>query len=217
VWRAKTINAVVDSTLVSVGVGTGSSDALKAVHHLLVQDPFTGVGASGVDFLPQPASLPDAEDRRDYTLLAALQTALDVLLGLSRDGEYEVVNTSGFSARASGVNSFRFGGGPVRRYVGQPSRQSYFHQADIQGYNVMPGGPSGVVRAGALRSSAVKASPRLPRFGRKSTFDDFGGMVPRPGSPHAPARVTIGLIHSRFPIGANANAHLGAWKHTFRT
>ncbi|MBW2386366.1 MAG: penicillin acylase family protein [Deltaproteobacteria bacterium] len=194
-WRAKTINAVVDSTLASVGVGTGSSDALKALHHLLVQDPFTGVGASGVDFLPQPASLSDAEDRRDYTLLAALQTALDVLassefaaafgestdqddyrwgrlhritfdhafdpalsippqsgfehlspelLGLSRDGGYEVVNASGFSARASGVNSFRFGGGPVRRYVGQPSRQSHFHQADIQGYNVMPGGPSGV-------------------------------------------------------------------------
>jgi penicillin amidase len=192
VWRAKAIKAVIDATLSSVGApGVGSSDGLKALHHLLVQAPFTGVGASGVDFFPAPAALADAEDRRDATLLTALKTALDALAsndflaafgnstdqddylwgklhritfdhpivsafsippaagfanlgpglpGLSRDGGYNVVNASGFSATADGTNEFRFGSGPVRRYVGGPKSGS---PLKISGVNVVPGGPSG--------------------------------------------------------------------------
>jgi len=199
VWRAKAIQAVVDATLSRVGApGVGSSDALKALHHLLVQDPFTGVGTSGVDFFPEPASLDDAGNRRDATLLAALRTALDALAsddfkaafgnstsqddylwgklhritfdhpfvpafsippaagyqdlgpglpGLSRDGGYNTVNASGFSATADGTNEFRFGSGPVRRYVGGPvlvgtSRRHERPRARIDGVNVVPGGPS---------------------------------------------------------------------------
>ena len=59
------------------------------------------------------------------------------LPGLSRDGGYEVVNASGFSARADTLNGFRFGGGPVRRYVGSASRWG------IAGTNVVPGGRAG--------------------------------------------------------------------------
>jgi len=200
VWRAKAIKAVVDATLSSVGApGVGSSDGLKALHNLLVQMPFTGVGASGVNFFPAPATLGDPGDRRDATLLTALRTALDALAsndfqaafgnstdqddylwgmlhritfdhpivsafsippaagyqdlgpglpGLSRDGGYNVVNASGFSATADGTNEFRFGSGPVRRYVGGPED---FGNAGkrirlaprISGVNVMPGGPSG--------------------------------------------------------------------------
>ncbi len=75
------------------------------------------------------------------------------LTGLSRDGGYEVVNASGFSARADGLNSFKFGGGPVRRYVGGPNDNDSDGCEDdsdndptsgkIKGVNVMPGGPSG--------------------------------------------------------------------------
>ncbi|MBW2493175.1 MAG: penicillin acylase family protein, partial [Deltaproteobacteria bacterium] len=199
VWRAKAIKAVVSATLSSVGApGVGSSDGLKALHNLLVQEPFTGVGASGVDFFSEPAALTSAEDRRDATLLAALRTALDALAsddflaafgnstnqddylwgklhritfdhpfvpefsippaagfqnlgpglpGLSRDGGYNVVNASGFSATADGTNEFRFGSGPVRRYVGGPtgvtSRRAGRSSLKISGVNVMPGGPSG--------------------------------------------------------------------------
>jgi penicillin amidase len=194
VWRAKLIRQVVDARLADLGVsGVGSSDALKAVHHLLSSEPFTGFGASGVDFFPEPAGLSSAEDRRDATLLGALRTALDALAsddfaeafgnstkqsdyrwgrlhritfdhplgapfsippaagfddlapglpGLSRDGGYEVVNASGFSARADRENSFRFGSGPVRRYVGEAGR--YRGPAgSIRGFNVIPGGSSG--------------------------------------------------------------------------
>ncbi len=48
------------------------------VHHLLSQEPFTGVGASGVSFFPEPAALA-AEDRRDVALLRALRDTLDAL------------------------------------------------------------------------------------------------------------------------------------------
>jgi penicillin amidase len=198
VWRAKLIRGTIDVTLASIGAGgAGSGDALKALHNLLVQEPFSGVGVSGVDFFPEPAALGDASDRRDFVLLAALGEALDALAsddfanafgnstnqddyrwgrlhritfdhafnpdysippqagfehlspelrGVSRDGGYQVVNASGFSARADGENSFQFGGGPVRRYVGiarSPNPQG-LSRANIEGNNVMPGGPSGI-------------------------------------------------------------------------
>ena len=191
-WRGQAIRATVDATLASFGLGVGSGDALKAVYNLLSQDTFTGIGASGVDFFPEPAALTDAEDRRDAVLLSALRSALDLLAsnnfaaafgnstdqddyrwgklhritfdhpfvdafnippaagfdnvspeltGLARDGGYNVVNASGFSARADSLNGFKFGGGPVRRYVGEGG-VNWGPVGDIRGVNVMPGGPS---------------------------------------------------------------------------
>jgi penicillin amidase len=56
--------------------------------------------------------------------------------GLARDGGYEVVNASSFSARADTLNAFRFSGGPVRRYVGESKRHA------VRGWNAVPGGRS---------------------------------------------------------------------------
>jgi penicillin amidase len=64
------------------------------------------------------------------------------LSGLARDGGYGVVNRSGFSARADTLNGFKFGDGPVRRYVGEAG-VNWGSVGDIRGVNVMPGGPSG--------------------------------------------------------------------------
>lgn len=192
VWRAKAIRATINARLSDFGLGVGSGDALKALHHLLTRVPYTGVGASGVDFVPEPAAL-SAADRRDLALLGALRTALDALAsndfaqafgnstdqddyrwgrlhritfdhplggarsvppangfqdlaqglpGLSRDGGYEVVNASGFSATADRENSFRFGGGPVRRYVGVAGAGA-FEGARVVGWNAIPGGATG--------------------------------------------------------------------------
>ncbi len=195
VWRAKAINATIGATLADVGLGVGSSDALKALFNLLSQDPFTGVGASGVDFFSDPAALASADERRDATLLTAMRAALDRLAedaedefapafgnstnqddyrwgklhritfdhplvpafsippaagfdnvspqlsGLARDGGYGVVNASSFSATADSLNGFKFGGGPVRRYVGEGG-VNWGPVGDIRGVNVMPGGPS---------------------------------------------------------------------------
>lgn len=193
VWRAKAIVRTIDATLARVGVSNvGGTDALVALHHLLQQQPFSGVGASGVDFFPLPAAL-SAPERRDLVLLESLRAALDGLAsaqyapafagsthqddyrwgrlhritfdhrlggalsvppaagfsdlapglpGISRDGGYEVVNASGFNARADGPNSFRFGGGPVRRYVGVAGATP-FPGARVAGWNVIPGGSAG--------------------------------------------------------------------------
>lgn len=226
VWRAKLIKAVINARLSALGLsGVGSGDGLKAVHHLLDQMPFTGVGASGVDFFPEPAALTDAEDRRDHVLLTALRTALDALAsndfqaafgnstdqddyrwgrlhritldhridpalsvppqagftdlapglpGISRDGGYEVVNASGFSAVADGSNEFRFGGGPVRRYVGQP--KGAFGPDDgplINGWNVIPGG-----------SSAIPGDPTYaPQLGKWLTADYHSVEMSLPPAP----------------------------------
>jgi penicillin amidase len=196
VWRAKAIRSVIDARLAALGVlSAGAGDALKALHHLLSEAPFDGVGHSGVDFFPSALPLADAEDRRDHALLVALRAALDALAsdafapafgnstnlddyrwgrlhrvtfdhrsdplasippqagyadlapglpGISRDGGYEVVNASGFSARADSVNGFRFGSGPVRRYVGQPLWGKNGAGPRISGENVVPGGSSGI-------------------------------------------------------------------------
>lgn len=64
------------------------------------------------------------------------------LSGLARDGGYNVVNASGFSARAFSLDGFKFGGGPVRRYVGKGG-SNWGPIGNIRGTNVVPGGPSG--------------------------------------------------------------------------
>ncbi|MGH0038167.1 MAG: penicillin acylase family protein [Myxococcota bacterium] len=80
VWRAKAVKAVIDQPLRDLGLrNPGSSRMLADLHHLLDQDPFSGVGASGFDFFPEPAGLASAADRRDHTLLSALRSALDAL------------------------------------------------------------------------------------------------------------------------------------------
>ena len=69
----------------------------------------------------------------------------DVLTGVSRDGGYEVVNASSFSARADTLNGFKFGSGPSRRYVGITGSK-HWHQDSafgVFGFNVIPGGSSG--------------------------------------------------------------------------
>jgi penicillin amidase len=78
------------------------------------------------------------DDASDIPPQGGFEDVSPSLLGLARDGGYNVVNASGFSARATGLNSFRFGGGPVRRYVGLADVD------EIAGWNAMPGGPSGV-------------------------------------------------------------------------
>lgn len=59
------------------------------------------------------------------------------LADVTEVGGFEVVNASGFSARADALNAFRFDGGPVRRYVGESKRH------EVRGWNVIPGGRSG--------------------------------------------------------------------------
>jgi penicillin amidase len=79
-WRAYLLEAVVEDTLSRLGIPrlNFSEQAVSIVHRLLSEDPFTGLGVSGVDFFPEPAAL-SAADRRDVTLLGVLRRALERL------------------------------------------------------------------------------------------------------------------------------------------
>ncbi len=63
------------------------------------------------------------------------------LPGLATDGGFGVVDASSHSARADGTDSFTFGSGPNRRYVGTPG----MYPGSIDGDTALPGGMSGVL------------------------------------------------------------------------
>jgi penicillin amidase len=60
------------------------------------------------------------------------------LPGLSRQGGYEAVDASSHSSTADTLNGFMFGSGPSRRFIAE------MNPAGINGYEVIPGGQSGV-------------------------------------------------------------------------
>jgi penicillin amidase len=82
VWRGQLIQGGVDARLAPYGVaGPDGERSLTALKHLL--DTFGqthGVGASGIDFFAVDG-VADAADRRDVTLLRAVQAALAKLSG----------------------------------------------------------------------------------------------------------------------------------------
>ena len=61
--------------------------------------------------------------------------------GIAVDGGFGVVDASSHSARADGTQSFRFGGGPNRRYAGSPGILPGWIDAETS----LPGGMSGVL------------------------------------------------------------------------
>ncbi len=63
------------------------------------------------------------------------------LPGIATDGGFGVTDASSHSARANHSEAFRFGSGPVRRYVGEPGRTP----GSIRGETALPGGASGVL------------------------------------------------------------------------
>jgi penicillin amidase len=81
-WRGQAIRHIIDDRLTSLDIPDsafpGSREALKALFNLLSQDPYTGVAAAGIDWIPEPATLLAAE-RRDLALLQALRDALNKL------------------------------------------------------------------------------------------------------------------------------------------
>ena len=89
VWRGQMIGRTIDTTLGLYGLPRpGSAQAMTALRNLLdTFDVNQGVGASGLNFFIVPL-VPDAEARRDITLLGSLQDALDLLAGPSFEAAF---------------------------------------------------------------------------------------------------------------------------------
>jgi penicillin amidase len=60
------------------------------------------------------------------------------LPGIARQGGYQAVDASSHNTRANTLNSFMFGSGPTRRFVGQ------MDPAGVEAWEVIPGGESGL-------------------------------------------------------------------------
>ncbi|UCF68797.1 MAG: penicillin acylase family protein [Acidobacteriota bacterium] len=71
----------------------------------------------------------------------AFPPPFDDLPGVPVDGGFGVVDASSHSSRAANAGAFMYGGGPVRRYVGQPGTT----RGSIDGQTALPGGSSGDV------------------------------------------------------------------------
>lgn len=70
-----------------------------------------------------------------------LLPSFDDLPGFAVDGGFGAVDASSHSVRAANAQSFMFGAGPVRRYVGQPGDTP----GSIVARTILPGGSSGVL------------------------------------------------------------------------
>ena len=81
--------------------------------------------------LGDPLSLPNVQG-----LYGLVQP--DGLRGVARSGGYQVLDASSHNTRADGVEEFRFGSGPARRFVG------LMFPEGIAAEQIIPGGQSGV-------------------------------------------------------------------------
>lgn len=84
VWRSRIIANTIDAALDSRGLPRAQNrrEIITALRNLFDSfDQNQGVGASGIDFFPLPAEVPDPADRRDITILQSLTEALDLLSG----------------------------------------------------------------------------------------------------------------------------------------
>ena len=130
----------------SAGLGETVAGSLQQALDLLASDEFAPAFANSTDVMDyawgklhrivfdhplnaDPFNIPNGYGFMDL--------APD-LPGLARQGGFEVVDASSHSARADGLNEFMFGGGPSRRFVGEMTPDG------VVGYNVIPGGQSGV-------------------------------------------------------------------------
>jgi penicillin amidase len=102
--------------------------------HRLNMDPFNVPNGGG--FTDLDPGLPDPTGQGSgQTVDASTHTHLP---GLSRQGGYQAVDASSHSARSITLNSFMFGSGPSRRFVGS------MVPGDVEAWNVIPGGQSGL-------------------------------------------------------------------------
>jgi penicillin G amidase len=86
-WRSRAVTSIIDGALGSLPVPDGA-EALAGLRHLL--DTWStghGVGASGIDFFAA-AGIAQPSVARDYRLLTALSSGLDMLAGPAFDAAF---------------------------------------------------------------------------------------------------------------------------------
>jgi penicillin amidase len=86
-WRSRAVTGIIDAALGGLPVPDGA-EAVTALRHLLdTWSTAQGVGASGIDFFAVPG-IADPSAARDYHLLSALASGLDMLAGPGFDAAF---------------------------------------------------------------------------------------------------------------------------------
>jgi len=77
------MNRTFDPKLAAAGIGyrQGTTEGVRGLIRLLTRMPFTGVGASGINFFDDTSVALSAEQERDIILVKSLQDALNLLSG----------------------------------------------------------------------------------------------------------------------------------------
>ncbi len=166
VWRSRAVTHIIDDHLGGLPRPDDQQALAAMKHLLDTFPAAHGVGASGIDFFAVPAitdpaaardylilaSLRDAltllagpafgaafhqsTDQNGYRWGLLHPAPLPGLSGIPVDGGFDTVDAATHPVRAADVNSFMFGGGPARRFVGNPAPG---HTAAV---SALPGGTS---------------------------------------------------------------------------
>jgi penicillin amidase len=174
--------------------------------HLLEQDPYTGVGSSGIDFLPEPAALA-APDRRDLLLLSALDDALDALAGRAYAAAF---------ARSTDQDDYRWG--RLKRVVLEHRLGGASTIPPAAGFEDLAPGLHGLARDGTWET--VNVSPSAGIGGGDNGFvNSFGSVFRRVASPLRASRSGAGVEAfaslaggaSGDPASPSYASQLGTW------
>lgn len=146
------MNRTFDAKLSAAGIGyrQGTTEGVRGLIRLLTRMPFTGVGASGINFFDDTSVSLTAEQERDVILVKALQDALNLLSG------------AGFApafANSTNVNDYLWG---KVHYVIFNS----FIDGDLNG-TLIPGGGAYSIPP----QPAVGFPPGMPADGARFTVD----------------------------------------------
>ena len=181
VWRGQAIGNTIDATLEALQLGEqrpGSSDSLRALHHLLAEfDQNGGFGVSGVPFF-NVEEAPDMASARDTVLLASLAQSLELLASDEFAPAFE-----------NSANQRDYRWGKLHRIVfSHPLGSDPFNVPNGGGLSDLGEGLPGVARAGGYQT--VDAASHSTRADGVNEFMFGSGPARRtvaemsPGTPN---------------------------------
>ncbi|TMA81016.1 MAG: penicillin acylase family protein [Deltaproteobacteria bacterium] len=202
-----------DATLAANGVTyrQGTTEAIRGLLRLLDKVPFTGVGASGLNFFDDTSVSLTAAQERDMLLVKSLQSALDLLAGASFTdafggsmsvddylwGKLHYVIFESFldgalnDTRVAGGGAFSIPPQPAAGFPpGMPTDGSRF-TVDVGNFGMRPASDTDLsFGSGPNRRSVVEMGPSGPVHAKNVIPGGEDGVV---GRPHYGDQVNLWL------------------------
>lgn len=201
-----------DATLAANGIGfrQGTTEGIRGLLRLLDAMPFTGVGASGLNFFDDPAVSLTAAQERDVLLVKSLQAALDLLAGAGFANAYasslavddylwgkvhyvifqSFLNGELNDTQIPGGGAFSIPPQPAAFPPGFPADGGRF-TVDVANFGLRPTSETGLsFGSGANRRSVVEMGPGGPVQAKNVIPGGIDGVL---GRPHYGDQVNLWL------------------------